>query len=152
MIATPDLYAVLEAADDPDTWEMPASFPWRSELERIRQIKPRLDKVIGRAFVLDDGIQDSAAFAELRVEGSPNASNVIQVEVGVTFSAFGRLVSIWSSPSCVVPERLTEELATALGDLGYVYVPSDVLERPYDGRCVLRDRIPTWADRFFGYS
>ena len=140
------LRSILLAADDPVAWECPADFPRQAEIERVEALRPRLEEIIGLELALDDKIQDAAHFAELHSRTGPQegpTGPVILTRIGILFSAFGRLATIWGNvPEEPIRDALRSELEGALKECGYQPLPIEALQEPYTGsnRHRLEDR------------
>ena len=145
---------LLLAADDPIECEQPAGFDWQLAVASVRDLKPRLEAVAERSFMLCDSVQDASYFASLDIfkETREGAMRVMLTVFGLTFSAFGKLFSSWEG---CPDERLDDDIIVQLIDLtaaaGFVYISPETLRLPYTGpnpAFVGRD----WAARYFDYS
>ncbi|HWE62231.1 MAG TPA: hypothetical protein VHB98_11020, partial [Chloroflexota bacterium] len=67
----------------------------------------------------------------------------------VRVSKTGDLVTVWDWEYAVLPPYRAR-IATAVTDLGLLYVPTWVLETPYTGR-VPGVSPAMWSERLFGY-
>lgn len=71
-------------------------------------------------------------------------------KIGIVFSAFGRLVTIWSYDPESLDRYPVVEIVTVLECTGSPNVPGTALHEPYDGRHDVGAGF-RWMDRFFGY-
>ncbi len=148
--------SILSQADDDQNWEMPRRFPWKAELARIRGITAQVEALVGLPLELDDNVQDASHFAELTnvTEPShvPGLGLTSYINLGIRFSAFGRLVAIHhtveDSPLCATTLK---ELVEYLEAQGYVHISTEDLDQPYDGSNAFSEQISTWWDRYFDY-
>ena len=146
---TPSELSILRDADDPIACEYPAGFDWCRAIEEVRSLKPEIERIAGRAFELDDQVQDASFFAELAVHKP--SERVIETVFSVSFSSFGRLFTDWAN---CASERLMPQTASAivarLKDAGFVHVSEAALALPYSGgNPVFAGQ--TWGHRFFDY-
>ncbi|MBD2102670.1 hypothetical protein [Leptolyngbya sp. FACHB-261] len=147
---------LLNAADDPQESEAPKGFDYVKEIEAVERIKPELERIVGRLFVLDENVQDASFFTELSIRQSEleymaGIGNVILTVLAIRFSAFGKLFTVWSnSTKEKVNRNLIDEVVATLQDHGYVYVDADALQESYTGSHTdFKDT--TWWLRFFDY-
>jgi hypothetical protein len=137
----------LMVADDPEACEMPRQINWASLLGRVGALKPVCDKIAGRGFELDDGVQDASYFADIALH-SWNGRMAGTV-FGLRFSCFGDLFTTLEAGdgdrlSLAVISRLIE----AAEQLGFSYVPPEALHESYTGvNPVFTGQ--TWWHRFF---
>lgn len=141
--------SILLEADDPVAFEFPSGFDWRRAIDEVRNLKPEVERIAGRAFDFDDQVQDASFFAGLAIHKP--AERVIETVFGVSFSCFGRLFTDWAN---CASERLPPETADAIiGRIeaaGFVHVSEDALALPYSGTNPAFEGQP-WGYRFFDY-
>ena len=58
---------LLAQCDDPDHVEYPPGFDWSALRTRVAALRPVLERIAGRAFVLDDKAQDASFFGDLSI-------------------------------------------------------------------------------------
>jgi hypothetical protein len=151
------LLRTLREADDPVHWECPPDFPWKSALAQVAELQPRLEEVVGQALVLDTNVQDASHFTELSWQTVPRpvpgiGKRVILTYIAIRFSAFGRLATLWGNvPEAPLDAELCGRIARVLVNAGYVVVPADALDEPYDGTNQFASQIRTWWLRYFDY-
>jgi hypothetical protein len=140
-MTSPDYLALLKK-NDLSSSNHPPGFDRAVALGEVDQLRTSFESHLGYRPVLDDQVQDATHFAELQMQ--PKISR--ELHAVIRFSKFGRLVTI------LFAEKLGDEkLQLVLHELqkhGYVYVPSEILESPYDGQM---QGIETWMTRFFYY-
>ena len=122
-------------------------------LEEVEKIREDVEKLMGEKFVVNKHIQDASFLCEIRAI-EPTLSNQISVKtsfprLALTFSNFGRLVTMWGSGESLHPNHLNQ-LAELLDLKGFTYVPIKYLEAEYTGRHSFL-KGGTWMDRFFSY-
>jgi hypothetical protein len=120
-------------------------------MERVGNIRPKLEEIAGRPLSLDNGVQDATYFTQLRVlePRSDNKFKIMRVVFAVTFSCFGSLATIYNED--VFAEEKVSQMRTALEDEGFVFVDAFQLRDPYTGtHAGFKGR--TWMDRFFNYT
>lgn len=97
----PAVRRLLESADDPDNVEYPRSFDWNGLRNRVIALQPVLESIAGRAFVLDDNVQDASFFGDLEILAAgpeaiyPHAKQT-HVVFALRFSNFAGLFSSWN--------------------------------------------------------
>ena len=147
----------LLVADDPLQCEAPRDFDRDATLPRIRALQPALERLTGLAFQLDDRVQDASFFADLSavdpVERElPTGGRAIETFIGVRFSAFDDLFTIWNASSV---RPLTDEERSRVAELvssaGFLYAPPELLELPYTGNNLPLHHLRDWWLRFFDY-
>ena len=155
---------ILLDADDDFQCEWPSEFNWERSLDKVRQIKPIIEKVLVCDLVLDDSIQDASYFASLSlwkyVPPDPNLYTAPGVKRGgtncavidISFSCFGNLVTIGSSvdPQDKFPDEKIISVGNVLTKNGFIYIPEEYLFEKYCGN---NPHFPesTWGDRYFSY-
>jgi hypothetical protein len=147
----------LLVADDPIECEAPAGFDRLATLARIRPLLPELEHLTGLPFKIDEQIQDASFFAELSATDPterplPSGSRCIETFIGVRFSAFANLFTIWT---CSSVRPLTDDervqIAELISSAGFLYVPAELLESPYTGNNWHLQHLRNWWLRFFDY-
>jgi hypothetical protein len=141
--------SILLAADDAVECEAPAGFDWRLATEKVRSLKPLVERIAGRPFTFDDGYQDASYFAELALRKP--AERVIETVFALSFSCFGNLFTDWANcASERLPERVVNDIVCAVRVTGYSYVSRATLELPYSGPNRHFAGM-TWNARFFDW-
>jgi hypothetical protein len=108
-------------------------------------------RIAGRAFELDDRVQDATFFADLSVQRPGPKPNWIDTVFAVRFSYFGMLCTTWSHCETErLPDEVVEELLAAVSRAGFKYVPAEPLAAPYTGRNPAFAGSSWWI-RFFDY-
>ncbi len=120
-------------------------------MARIREIKPRLEEIIGLPLDIDQNVQDASFFTELSFSKPSERSNYVDIIIGIRFSAFGNLFTVWSSGSSepLDPAKLKRIIDT-IEQYGLKYVDAESLAEPYTGANEVF-KGETWWIRFFDY-
>src|SRR5262249_56170772 len=87
----PTVRVLLALADDPEHAEYPPGFDWSALQARVVALQPELERIAGRAFVLDDKAQDASFFGDLSIQRPGPKPNWIDTVFAVRFSNFGDL-------------------------------------------------------------
>jgi hypothetical protein len=144
------LLSTLQAADDAEQWEFPTGFDWHKSICKVRELRPIIESIAGRALTLDDQAQDATYFASLAISepilGEPNHRREV---FAIYFSCFGSLAGVWNEGvfSQASMDRIKEELerhGLDVVDAAQLREPYTGLHKGFAGR--------TWLDRFFNYS
>jgi hypothetical protein len=142
---------LLGLADDPEHAEYPPGFDWSALQARVAALRPKLEQIANREFVLDDQAQDATFFGDLSIQRPGPKPNWIDTVFALRFSNFGDLFTTWSH--CKV-EQLSNEVAAELvaqvERAGFRFVPPAVLDEPYSGLHPGFKGGPWWP-RFFDY-
>ena len=144
------LLKILAAADDPIHVEYPPDFDWQEAMKKVRDIRPVLEHIAGRALEFDDQVQDATYFAAFSItEPIEGKSNNRREAFAIYFSRFGHLVAVWNDGIVATPTL--EKIIGKMKDQGFVVVDAKQLEEPYTG-CHPGFAGARWLDRFFNYS
>jgi hypothetical protein len=149
---SPGIRAILEAADCEVGWEVPRndyqSLPWKSYRSEISAVQAWANTELGLKLELDGSIQDASFFEQLSVRDE-------STHLSIRFSNFGKLYTV-STFGILESNKLatfrTEDLKTIIDSFGWVFVPAEDLNSPYDGKH--RDFVKmkaSWWLRFFDY-
>jgi hypothetical protein len=142
---------LLDAADDPTHVEDDPRIDWLAIHTRVAALRPELERIAGRAFVLDDRVQDATFFADLSIQRPGTRPNWIDTVFALRFSNFGWLFTTWSHCEAErLPDELAAELVAAVSRAGFRYVPASALDAPYTGRHPGFSGSSWWI-RFFDY-
>jgi hypothetical protein len=147
----PVVRKLLEQADDAEHAEYPPEFDRSALWVRVAALQPVLERIAGRAFVLDDNAQDVSFFGDLSIQRPGAQPNWIDTVFAVRFSNFGNLFTTWSH--CQVeqlPEATAAALVAATERAGFRFVPSSALDEPYSGHHPSFSGAVWWL-RFFDY-
>ena len=111
----PAIRALLESADDPIHAEDDQKVEWEEMNERVSGLLPKLERITGQTFDLDDGVQDATYWGELAIWRSsadtPEWGEVLEAVFAVRFSNFGWLFTAWGRhPTERLPEAQVEEV------------------------------------------
>lgn len=145
---------LLRSSDHPEACEYPPDFLWEQEVAQVRALRPRLESIVGRSLTMDEGVQDAAFFTDLSALERHPAPDMpcLYVAVGIRFSAFGRLATVWSSSQTEAPpSSVVSGIAAELQSHGYRFVSLDALEEPYTGTNRHLQSLASWWRRFFDY-
>jgi len=151
--------ATVDDLIDADTFgneEAPPHFDRDEALARIAPLQQELGRLTGLSFEVREA-QDATFFAELDAY-DPNpktlhGTSCIETYVGVRFSAFGNLFTIWSTSSTrplADEERL--KIAAVVSNAGFLYAPLELLKLPYSGVKFSQQGAQDWWYHFFEYS
>ena len=141
------------ALDDPDHLETPADFDFESEAERFDAFVQTLQTAFPGDLVLNEGWDDGAVYAEIRISPEVTATGEY---LTIRVSTFG-LVTVYLTFEFArdyrEPEVFTDPADEALIDKaasahGYVFVPMRLLYLDYDGP-VTSIRLGSWQMRYF---
>jgi len=144
----------LELADHETACEFPPGFNYRASMRRVEDLKPKLDTILGRSLQLDKNVQDASFFTELSILESPkNGMNIYHCVLGVRFSSFGNLFTVWSNS---IVEKINEarvaKVIAETEEAGFIYIDTETLEQRYTGKNqYLAGNIENWRERFFDY-
>ena len=167
--------ATLRALDEPGEpgqsagLEFPRGFDVAATQLRFERLSARLSEVFGCR--LDGGTgpcQDAALFGEIRIPPEFTVTRAkrsrIRFPVIVAVSNFGDLATCRAGQDSVSPDTLTSaappvhpedrgRVEQVLNELGYLFVPADVLETRYDGpnQWVFSDSHASWFIRYFSF-
>lgn len=152
----PTIHDLLEAADDPDCAEFPPCYDGEALNRRVVALKPELERIAGRSFVLDCCVQDASFFTDLSIQVAGLNPGYIDTVFAVRFSNFGDLFTTWNHGPEQLTKVLAAELVAAVEVAGFRFVPQEALGQAYTGRhtgfrkMAASSRV-TWKTRFFDY-
>lgn len=139
---------LLEQHDDPKYWEYPGGIPRHAQAGsdlRFQQFVKLLEDSLGKTWPIETGIQiQDASFHSQILFDAPDTHSG-----GLRFSNFGNMIAF--TPDHELPTSLKEAVVAVAEQLGYVLVPSDVLEEDYTGRNPGVSGIATWWIRYFDW-
>jgi hypothetical protein len=139
---------LLEAADDPTDGDYPADYDWDALNARLARLRPKLEGIAGRSFVLDLP-QDSTHHCVLEIQTPGSQPGRVDIVFALSFSRFGSLFTTWRNEwTKPLPDAMVTELVRAVSYAGFHYVPEAALAEPYTGP----HEFATWWDRFFDYT
>ena len=148
---------LLRDADDPEGYEYPAGveIDYPRHLQTVKVIRNGLDVEFGARFELFEA-QDASFTCESTwcIARPATAEFGIWrvVRLGVRFSNFSRLFSIYTSEHDNVSPEDEQRVRRIVEREGFVYIPCRELQGLYDGaNPTLRDGKVTWWIRFFDY-
>ncbi len=141
---------LLDAADDPIHEEEPPDLDFEALSERVARLEPKMSRIAGRTFALDDEVQDATYFCDLSFDRW--IGDGWEMVFAIRFSNFGSLFTAWN-PSLTerLPDALVAELVQAVSFAGFQYVPAEALDASYTGRNPAFEGA-TWWQRFFDYT
>lgn len=151
---------LLEASDCSKGFEIPnddwETFPWKQYMLEIVAIQEEIQDKLGINFKRDGNVQDASYIEELFIRDNEpsmyNGSLAILTQIGIMFSHFGKLYTIWSNKSLDEDKFCVPKIKTIIARHGWIYVSLKALSLPYDGTnsALRRDEL-TWLSRFFSY-
>lgn len=132
--------SVLRAADSNEMYE-PNGFDRLKELARVKELANQIEKQLKLRAVVDSpsGFQDGSLFTKIMLFAQDGS-----LPGQILISAFGGLVTTWG----VKDGGMVNEIAVASMANHYLFIPSDDLDRPYDGVNKNLEGI-SWMERFF---
>jgi len=147
----PETLEKLQAADDPTEWESPEGFDCNGAISRVRRLKPEIEHLVGRAFEMDENVQDASFFTDLSLHKSAGKPNYLDTVFAIRFSAFGNLFTVWSYCSSErLPITVVNQVIKKTEDHGFNYINADELNEQYSGRHE-GFKTTSWWNRFFDY-
>ena len=146
------LRELLHAADDPMHAEFPPGFDRVALWSRVAALQPKVERIVGRAFKLDNTAEDASFSIDLTIEQPAAEQNWIDTVFAVRFSNFGNFFTTWSHCETEqLSERVIAEVVAEVERVGFRYIPATALDEPYTGRHPEVGCIYTWWIRFFDY-
>ena len=140
---------ILEKHDDPIRWEDPEGFDYEKEQRGFFKAKDRIQQILRRKLEFKTGswIQDASYHSHLVLDKDciKNESESAQVR----FSNFGKLIAFANEDS--INERIKIDIIQHLNELGYTYIPEDILFQPYTGKNRGVTGIDNWWVRYFDF-
>jgi hypothetical protein len=160
------ILAVLRAADEPMVlrqaagWEFPRGFEVAAAQARFDRLGEQLSEAFGVRVGGGKGPQqDAAYFGDITIPASATRTRAKRTRAGcalaVRVSNFANLATSMSEEHSPDRRQLVDaddqrRIEQALAGTGYVHVPRDVLDEPYDGANSWAFRNgATWRERFF---
>ncbi len=142
---------LLDAVDDLTDVEGDPGLDWPAIQTSLAALKPELEQIVGRPFVLNDKVQDATFFADLSIERLGRQPNWIDTVFALRFSYFGRLFTTWCHcESERLPDEVAAKLVAAAERGGFRYVSALALNEAYTGRHP-EFAGSSWWIRFFDY-
>lgn len=146
-----DIRKLLDSADHPTHTEFDPSSDWAGLRASVAALKPELERIAGRPFVLDDTAQDASFFADLSIQKPGPKRNWIDTVFALRFSNFGRLFTAWHHcQSEQLSDEVAAKLVEAVEHAGFRYIPAEALNAEYTGRNP-KFAGSSWWIRFFDY-
>lgn len=163
--------ALLRALDEPGELrqaaglEFPKNFDRAATQRRFERLAARLSDVFGSVMSAGMGpFPEASLFGELQIPADFTMTRAkrtrISFPVIVAVSNFGNLATCWPARGEISPGAVTSattplhpidrsRVEQVLNELGYVFVPEEVLEIRYDGpnQWVFGGQGETWFDR-----
>jgi len=155
------IHAALHAADEPMVlrqapgWEFPRGFDIAATQARFDRLGERLSDAFGRTVGGGRGPQqDAAYFGDIEIPAEATRTRAKKTRAGcaltVRVSNFADLATYAPQPAHSDDQRRIEK---ALAEVGYLLVPPDVLDEPYQGPNEWAfPSGATWRERFFDYT
>jgi hypothetical protein len=144
--------ATLRSLDDPRHTERPPGFDWRSADAQFRVMAAALAHALGVAGLEIEGvesIQDASFHGQVVLPPSAVSPGESGPAILCT-SNFGRLAAV--RPEAAVEPSALEHIRSTLAAHGYVYVPAELQDAPYEGAAEVDAIEPTWWSRYFEYQ
>ena len=95
----PETYKYLYELDATG-WEFPEDFDYAAEMNAAEQVKPEIETITGHALWQDRCVQDASHFTEFawldERHYTPGKGGALVPHIAVRFSAFDRMVTIYS--------------------------------------------------------
>jgi hypothetical protein len=139
----------LDRAPQPRHRENPDGFDYREARKRFLAFVPALNAALGVACEVtpEDRVQDCSFHGEIVLPSEVVIDWDPTILTALRFSNFGNFVAVVSEVN--VRRNQLPLIGSTLAEYGYVYVPDEVLEEPYDGD--MAPDIRSWHVRFFDY-
>ncbi|MEU5957959.1 hypothetical protein [Streptomyces sp. NPDC047525] len=156
-----DLLALLRELDDPEWLEWPEHYNRAASAAQLGGLVTRLEGDFATCCTTEQDTQDSSEYGRVVV---PRDATVCGTRIVICVSKFGSLARVCAdNPGAFLGTEEAQaegeldgadlaKVNRALGELGYVVVAEELLERDYDGpsRLPLHVQRPSWWHRFFG--
>lgn len=138
-----------------DQVEAPEEMDWRAMEVRVEALRPLIERLTGHVFELS--LPEAASFyGDLTSQYRREDGNEILTLLGVRFSNFGELFTVWSIGARELPADVVAKVIEVTRDHGFVYVDYEALRAPYTG-VVERFKdlkvvaVSNWFTRFFDH-
>jgi hypothetical protein len=141
---------ILHGVDHPRQAEFPPEFDWPALRQRIIDLQPQLERIVGRPFLLDDKAQDASFFGDLTIQRPGPKPSEVDTVLAIRFSNFGNLFTTWSYGSEQFPAPVIDSLAQVVSAAGFSYVRTEDLDEQYSGSNPVFSKTTWWA-RYFDY-
>lgn len=140
---------LLRANDDPTYSEARPGFDRAAAESRFVKFSKHLNSALGVECTPESGlmIQDASHHGDIR---PPESLLKESFALGVRVSNFGRFCTVYNDDS-VVKSDIPATIKRVASEHGYVYIPSRVLEMPYDGENPGISGFRDWGERFFDW-
>jgi hypothetical protein len=146
------LLALLVAADDPIYSEMPGGFEAKSferRLERFAAFAASVQEALGSDCPAETWprVQDASFVGDVSIPPRLLATDEV---ARVVVSHFGDFAAMSDGDGLVSPETLAM-IKSVVEEHEYVWMPGEVLNRPYTGANRGVSGFRTWRDRYFDW-
>ena len=141
---------LLKQHDDPNDWEVPDGFDYTKEESDFVCAKDRIQSVLREKIKFETGIyiQDASYHSSILLEAK-HTKNGEEPHPQIRFSNFGKMIAISNEENVIDSIRI--DIIQHLTNLGYTYIPEDVLNEQYTGKNRGVDGIDTWWVRYFDW-
>jgi hypothetical protein len=139
-----DYLRLLEEHDHPSRGLFPEGFDKEAAMAKAREFAKVLENQLQLNVLVETGvqIQDTTHHTELHLPNGGTDGSWVTIRL----SNFGNLATVINQDK-LDPVQL-KVLLDALEEADYVYIPPDVLDKPYTGAI---PHVKTWMTRFFHY-
>ena len=143
--------SLLQLVDDPIRVEASKDFKRDVEIDRVIRVQEELEQIVNLTFSLDDKIEDAPFYAELRSHNRSHYSKQEETILGIRFSSFGNLFTIWNYPSTLqLSAEVVDGIVGIVGRSGFVYISFEYLQEAYNGsNSTFFGK--SWFERYFDY-
>jgi len=140
---------LLQGADHAWEMEQPPDFDPIDALERFMKLASDVNGIVGEECPIElwPAIKAATFHGELVLPMSATAEPASAI---IRASNFGNLIAILDDERALKPDVLAK-LRRRFERIGYRFVPTLPLRRPYDGHHRGTGQFRRWADRLFGY-
>jgi hypothetical protein len=136
-------------------WDFPRDFDIAAAQARFDRLGERLSQAFGVQVSGGRGPQqDAAYFGQITIPASATLTRAKKTRAGcalhVRVSNFADLATYTPQANGLVDPEDQRRIEQALADTGYVYIPRDALDEPYEGpNDWAFPNGATWRERFF---
>lgn len=140
-----DYLNILHSHDDPIEWECPSDFDYEDAERRVTLLVKCIEQAIGLPCGIMTGsqIQDASFHTTISLPTKEVSHWPIYL---LKISNFGNLAAI-GDEKALEPAHL-QKVLSCLSELGYQYIPPEVLSEKYDG-AIPELRGVNWYTRYF---
>ncbi|MDQ7824216.1 MAG: hypothetical protein RDV48_15545 [Candidatus Eremiobacteraeota bacterium] len=141
---------LLRNADNPDSGEYPPGFDREGAEKKFIKLAGKVEELLATKCFSETGvyIQDASFHGEIVVPRE--FWNADGDGIFIRVSNFGGFATV-GCYSAEVPEKHLSLLIPVLEEMGYVYIPENILYELYTGGLPFREQGASWWLRYFDY-